>query len=154
MNLRLQVDPTPDKASFGDVSDQRSAITHVKHGPETQRALIQTRRGEIDYGERNGHGFAKSNFLTRLPLTDEVSPHRLSSTLIDSHRLSSTLIDSHPPSSTLIHLHHPPSPSIHSPKLEIDGKGSEPISGGIEGSSREVSASRSRIWGRGPSGIF
>ena len=144
MNLRLQVDPTLDKASFGDVSDQRSAITHVKHGPETQRALIQTRRGEIDYGERNGHGFAKSNFLTRLPLTDEVSPHRLSSTLIDSH----------PPSSTLVHLHHPPLPSIHSPKLEIDGKGSEPISGGIEGSSREVSASRSRIWGRGPSGFF
>ena len=53
------------KTSFRDVGDRRSVITLlITYGP-TQRALIQTRRGEIDYGEHDSHGFVKSPFLTR-----------------------------------------------------------------------------------------
>ena len=36
----------------------------TSYGP-TQRALIQTRTGEIDYGEHDKHGFVKSTFLKR-----------------------------------------------------------------------------------------
>ena len=45
-----------------DVGDRRSAITLLKTHEPTKRALIQTGRGEIDYGERNRHVFVKSMF--------------------------------------------------------------------------------------------
>ena len=45
---------------FRDVADRRSAITLLKTCKSTKRALIQTRRGEIDYGKHDRHGFAKS----------------------------------------------------------------------------------------------
>ena len=64
------------KTSFRDVGDRRSAITLLKTYEPTKRALIQTRRGEIDYGEHDSRGFVKSTFLTRLPLVDELSTHR------------------------------------------------------------------------------
>ena len=51
-----------NRPSSRDVGDRRSAITVVKSYASTKRALIQTRRGEIDYGEHDRHGFAKSMF--------------------------------------------------------------------------------------------
>ena len=43
-----------------------SAITLPKHGPSTQRALIRTRRGEIDYGEHDKHAFASQVMISKL----------------------------------------------------------------------------------------
>ena len=47
-----------------------SIITLLKTYEPTKRALIQTRRGETDYGEHDRHGFVKSMFwkmtLTRI----------------------------------------------------------------------------------------
>ena len=40
----------------------RSDITLLKTYEPTKRALIQTRRGETDYGEQYLHGFVKSRF--------------------------------------------------------------------------------------------
>ena len=51
-----------NRPSSRDVGDRRSAITVVKSYASTERALIQTRRGEIDYGEHDRHGFVKSMF--------------------------------------------------------------------------------------------
>ena len=45
-----------------DMSDRRSAITLLKPGRSTKWAWIRTRRGEIDYGEHDRHGFVKSMF--------------------------------------------------------------------------------------------
>ena len=39
-----------------------SIITLSKTYESTKRGFIQTRRGEIDYGERDRHGFVKSTF--------------------------------------------------------------------------------------------
>ena len=44
------------------ISDTRSAPTPLKWGFQGQRASIRTRRGEIDYGEHDRHGFVKSMF--------------------------------------------------------------------------------------------
>ena len=56
------------------------------------------------------------------------------------------VIHCHPLLSSLTNLHQT---LIHSQKLGIDGKRPKLISGGIEGSSGEVSANRFRISGRG-----
>ena len=53
---------TTNKKFFRGVGDQRSAITLVKAHEPTDKALIQIRSGEIDYGEHDGHGFVKSTF--------------------------------------------------------------------------------------------
>ena len=47
-------------ATLKSVGDPRSAITLVKAYEQTEWALIHTRRGEIDYGEHDRHGFVKS----------------------------------------------------------------------------------------------
>ena len=51
---------------------RESTIINVKTYKSTKRALIQTRRGETDYGEQYSHGFAKSTFLTRGPFPSRV----------------------------------------------------------------------------------
>ena len=51
-----------NQTSFRDVGDWRSAVTVVKTYEPTKRASIQTRRGEIDYGEQYLHVFVKSMF--------------------------------------------------------------------------------------------
>ena len=56
-------------------SNTKSTRTLLKTYESTKRALIQTRRGKIDYGEHDSHGFVKSTFLTRLPLSDVISTH-------------------------------------------------------------------------------
>ena len=48
------------KTSFRDVGDRRSTITLLKAYGPSQRALIQTRRGDIDYGEQLRPGFAET----------------------------------------------------------------------------------------------
>ena len=67
--VMMTLDPT-SKTSFRDVGDRRSAITLLKTYGPTQRALIQTRRGEIDYGEQSLHGFVKSMFWRMTSLTN------------------------------------------------------------------------------------
>ena len=47
------------------VGDQRSTINLLKTYGPTERPLIQTRRGEIDYGDKHLHGYAKWSFVTR-----------------------------------------------------------------------------------------
>ena len=73
------------------------------------------------------------------------------------HALSYTLMHSHHNPPQPITVHHSPSQSmrLHQTliclqKMEIDGKRSKLISRGIEGSSGEVSARRSRIFGSRP----
>ena len=44
------------------VFSQESAVTLLKTYESTKRALIQTRRGEIEYGEQYLHGFTKTTF--------------------------------------------------------------------------------------------
>ena len=84
-------------------------------------------------------------------------PHGLSCTLMHPHHSALQCITVHPSASQCIPVHHTSSDSIrlyqtliHLQKMQIDGKRSKLISGGIEGSSGEVSASRSRIFGSRP----
>ena len=75
---------------------------------------------------------------------------------IPIHFPSPTIPLHHTPSPSIT-LHHTPSPSItlhqtliYLQKMKIDGKHSKSIFGGIGGSSGEVSARRSRIFGSRP----
>ena len=45
-----------------DFSQEVTSIIRPKPYESIKRALIRTRRGEIDYGEQYSHGFAKSMF--------------------------------------------------------------------------------------------
>ena len=78
-------------------------------------------------------------------------------TLMHSHALPShfvSLLELHHTSSHFTAIDHTPSDSNHLQKLEIDGNRSKSIFGGIEGSSREVSARRSRIFGSRPKNLI
>ena len=94
--------------------------------------------------QRLTHSHSLSLILTQ--------PHSPSVTLSHPHSPSLTVTHSH--SLSLTHSHALSSTLIYSQNLDIAGKASELDLGGIKGSSREVSASRSRIWGRERPGQF